>query len=206
MYIPKHFEQSDRQALHDLVREYPLATLVVNTDSGLSANHIPLRIHMDQDNGLLLKGHIALANPLWKAQLIGQALAIFQGPDSYISPNWYPTKQEHGKVVPTWNYTAVHATGELRFIDDAGWKLAFLKKLTNDQESSQEKPWAVTDAPKKFTEKLLSAIVGLELAVTELYGKWKASQNQPEQNQVGVRGALVAKANPDAEILSGFKP
>ncbi len=206
MYIPKHFEQSDPHVLHGLIKAYPLATLVVNTESGLSANHIPLRLceNPQQENAWLLQGHIALANPLWKARVTGGALAIFQGPDTYVSPGWYPSKQVHGKVVPTWNYAVVHASGTLKFIDDAHWKHRFLEKLTNDQESSQEKPWAVSDAPEAFIEKQLSAIVGLEMAVTTLCGKWKANQNKPQQDRLGVREALVAGGNPDADMLSGF--
>ena len=203
MYIPKHFTQTDKQALYDLIYDYPLATVVVNTRAGISANHIPLIICRERP-GLVLQGHIAAANPLWKSEISGKTLAIFQGPHAYISPSWYATKKQHGKVVPTWNYTSAHARGDLRFIDDDGWKMKFLHSLTDKQESRQPEPWSVADAPGDFTEKMLAAIVGLEIAVTELSGKWKVSQNQPEKNRAGVRDALCAGGNPDAEQLSGY--
>ncbi len=156
MYIPKHFEQQNPEALYDLIRKHPLATLVINTSSGLCANHIPLRLNQNTSTDVVLQGHIAKANPLWKESSPREALAVFQGADSYISPNWYPTKQENGKVVPTWNYVAVHASGQIRFINEPNWKMNFLKSLTAEHESSQENPWAVSDAPEEFTEKLLS--------------------------------------------------
>jgi len=206
MYKPKHFEPPDRQALFDLINQYPLATLVINTSSGISADHIPLRLHTAKDNKLLLQGHIARANPLMMEKTSGHAIAIFHGPETYISPNWYPTKQEYGKVVPTWNYTTVHASAPLKFIDDPAWKLTFLEKLTDEHELNQEKPWSVSDAPKEFTQKLLSAIVGLEISIIDLSGKWKVSQNQPEQNQLGVRSGLEKIGHPDTKVLSGLKP
>ena len=201
MYIPRHFEQLDKDTLRDLIRDFPLATVVVNTDNGLSANHIPMIIRQDQSNGLRLQGHIARANPLCQAELSAEALAIFQGPNAYISPNWYATKKLHGKVVPTWNYTTVHATGQLNIIDDRDWTLAMISTLTDKQEASQTAPWAVTDAPVDFTAGLLSAIVGIELTVTSLSGKWKVSQNQPEENRDGVRAGLKAQSSLDSDRL-----
>lgn len=202
MYLPKHFEQQNHEALCDLIRNRPLATLVTNTSSGLCANHIPLRLMESSSDGVVLQGHIAKANPLWKENLPCEALAIFHGADSYVSPNWYPTKQENGKVVPTWNYVAVHATGQIRFIDEPSWKMNFLNSLTTEHESSQESPWAVSDAPEEFTEKLLSAIVGFEITVDNLSGKWKVSQNQVEKNQTGVINGLSASSDPNAKALA----
>jgi len=132
-----------------------------------------------------------------------EALAIFQGPNAYISPNWYATKKQHGKVVPTWNYSTVHATGQLRIIDDPEWVMDLITRLTNKEEADQPTPWAVTDAPVEFTEGLLSAIVGVELAVTQLTGKWKVSQNQPKENHDGVRLGLLSTSNPNADRLIG---
>ena len=201
MYIPKHFQQQSHEALCDLIRKYPLATLVTNTSSGLSANHIPLRLVCKSSSDVVLQGHIAKANPLWKENP-EQTLAIFQGADAYISPNWYPTKQEHGKVVPTWNYVAVHASGKIQFINDRSWKLSFLHSLTTEHESNQEQPWAISDAPKDFIEKMLDAIVGFEIAVHELNGKWKISQNQVEKNQAGVIDGLSASSDTKAITLA----
>ena len=201
MHIPKHFQQQNHEALHDLIRKRPLATLVVNTSSGLCANHIPLRLIRNSPTDVVLQGHIAKANPLWK-ESSREALAIFQGADAYISPNWYPTKKEHGKVVPTWNYVAVHASGQITFIHEQHWKMNFLQTLTAEHESNQEKPWAVSDAPEEFTEKQLSAIVGFEIAVHELSGKWKISQNQIERNQTGVINGLSASSDSKAKALA----
>lgn len=201
MHIPKHFQQQNHEALYDLIRKYPLATLVVNSSSGLCANHIPLRLIRNSSTDIVLQGHIAKANPLWK-ESSGEALAIFQGADAYISPNWYPTKQEHGKVVPTWNYVAVHASGQIQFINERSWKMNFLHSLTAEHESSQEKPWAVSDAPEEFTEKMLSSIVGFEIAVRDLSGKWKISQNQIEKNQTGVIDGLSASSDSNAKALA----
>lgn len=203
MYIPQHFQQLSQQKLRSLIHDHPLATLVTNTQDGLCANHIPLIIDDNQAEDLRLHGHIARANPLNQAEILGDTLAIFQGPNAYISPNWYATKQQHGKVVPTWNYVAVHATGNLRIIDDRDWTMRMISRLTDKEEATQPAPWAVSDAPASFTEGLLSSVVGIELVVTSLEGKWKVSQNQPEQNREGVQDGLDALSNPHAATLSG---
>jgi len=135
----------------------------------------------------LLKGHIAKANPLWKSADHNTAtLAVFQGENCYISPNLYPSKLDDGKVVPTWNYIAVHVKGHIRFIYENEWKLHFLKQLTGQHEKSQAKPWSVSDAPKDYTDKLLSGIVGFEIEIESLVGKWKVSQNQSDKNKQGI--------------------
>lgn len=201
MHIPKQFQQQDHEALCDVIRKHPLATLVVVTDSGLCANHIPLRLVRNSSTDIILQGHIAKANPLWK-ESSREVLAIFQSVDAYISPNWYPTKKENGKVVPTWNYVAVHASGQIQFINERLWKLNFLQSLTAEHESNQAKPWAVSDAPEEFTEKLLSYIVGFEITVHELVGKWKISQNQIEKNQIGVLKGLSTSQDANANALA----
>ena len=201
MYIPKHFQQQKHEALYELIRKHPLTTLVVNTSSGLCANHIPLRLFCNNSTNIVLQVHIAKSNPLWK-ESSGEALAIFQGADAYISPNWYPTEKEHGKVVPTWNYVAVHASGQIQFVHKRCWKMNFLHSLTTEHESNQEKPWAVSEAPKEFTEKMLSAIVGFEIAVHELNGQWKISQNQMEKNQTGVIDDLSASSDSSAKAVA----
>lgn len=208
MYIPGHFEQNDLQVMCALIRRHPLATLVTSTEHGLSVNHIPLVLAPDSGDraeNLRLHGHIARANPLAKTPLIDDAIAIFQGPNAYISPSWYATKQQHGKVVPTWNYTAVHLSGRVRLIDDPDWTLAMVEQLTDQEEAGRPDPWSVQDAPTIFTEGLLKSIVGLELTVSEVRGKWKVSQNQPDENREGVRDGLKGDSNPAADRLSGFQ-
>ena len=188
MYCPAHFAESRPEALHALMREHPLATLVTMGEGGLNADHIPLMLETSTDGTLVLRGHVARANPAWKSAK-GEALAIFHGPQAYITPSWYPTKQEHGKAVPTWNYATVHARGSLHFIHDADWLRTQVEKLTQQQESAFAEPWAVSDAPADYIEKMLAAIVGVELTITSLEGKWKVSQNQPDGNRSGaVRG------------------
>ena len=143
-----------------------------------------------------LIGHVARANPIWRTP--GPAVLVFQGPDAYVSPSWYPGKREHGKVVPTWNYAVVHARGPLRIIHDADWLRTQVESLTQRQESAFAEPWAVSDAPADYIEKMLAAIVGIELRLTSLEGKWKTSQNQPEGNRGGAAQGLQALGTDDA--------
>lgn len=191
MYLPKHFAETDLRVLHDLMRAHPLATLVSHGPDGLNANHVPLQLDTSAGPNGTLRGHLARANPLSKAGAVdGEILVIFQGPESYISPSGYATKAEHGKVVPTWNYTAVHAYGPLRLIDDADWLLTQISTLTAEHEQCLENPWSVSDAPADYIEKMLGAIVGIEIPITRLTGKWKVSQNQPPANQASLIAAL----------------
>jgi transcriptional regulator len=186
MYVPKHFEETRVDVLHGLIRAHPLGALVVMTRNGLDANHIPLEVDPDPAPFGTLRGHIARANPLWRESAgDAQALAIFQGPDTYVSPGWYATKQQTGKVVPTWNYAVVHAHGSIRFIDDRAWLRAFVQKLTDRHEASRPEPWKVTDAPADYIETQLGAIIGLEMPIARLVGKWKVSQNRPPQDRQG---------------------
>ncbi len=186
MYLPKPFVENDVTEMHALMRTNPLATLVSHGPDGLNANHIPLLLVDGK-----LQGHVARANPLWKdGNVAGEVLMIFQGDESYISPSSYATKAEHGKVVPTWNYAAVHAYGELRVIDDPVWVLAQISALTAANEAALPQPWAVSDAPTDYIEKMLGAIVGIEIVITRLLGKWKVSQNQPAVNQASLIAAL----------------
>ena len=187
MYIPKHFEESRVEVLHELIRARPLSTLVTLSSGGLNANHIPLYLAKEPAPLGTLRGHVARANPMWSdlAKDV-EALAIFHGPDVYITPTWCPTKAETGKVVPTWNYAVAHAYGPLRVIDDASWLRAQLETLTAHNEVAFAEPWRVSDAPHDFIEELIGAIVGIEIVISRLSGKWKTSQNQPPQNQAGV--------------------
>ena len=199
MYIPKHFEQPRVEAMHELMRVRPLATLVTLSSGGLDANHIPLHLSGAPAPFGTLRGHVARANPLWRDFAQGvDVLAIFHGPDAYITPSWYATKQETGKVAPTWNYAVVHAYGTLRAIDDACWVREHLETLTDHHEANFPKPWAVSDAPGEFIEETIKAIVGIEIVITRLSGKWKVSQNQPEQNQAGVVEGLGGCEHRDA--------
>lgn len=187
MYVPAHFEETKIEVLHDLIDANPLATLVTMTSNGINANHIPLHLVKVKGRHGTLQGHVARANPVWsEIDNDVEALIIFQGPNSYITPSWYPTKQEHGKVVPTWNYVTVHAYGKFRVIDDPVWVRSQLELLTAQQEASLDKPWEIADAPVEFTDKMIGAIVGIEILITKLTGKWKVSQNQPVLNQAGV--------------------
>lgn len=193
--------------MHELIRAHPLATLVTLSSGGLNANHIPFYFSPEPEPFGALQGHVARSNPIWTdfAKDV-EVLAIFHGPEAYITPSWYATKQETGKVVPTWNYVTVHAYGSLRVVDDAAWLRAQLEALTAHNEAAFAQPWKLTDAPHHFTEKLIEAIVGIEIVITRLHGKWKVSQNQPERNRAGVISGLESigtqKALEMAELIA----
>jgi len=202
MYLPAHFEEPRVDVMHELMRQHPLAALVVMTTEGMTANHIPLHLSAEPLPFGILRGHVARANSVWADMLAGsETLAIFKGSESYVSPNWYPTKQEHGKVVPTWNYVAVHAYGELQVIEDPAWLRTHLEALTTTHESALPVPWTMEDAPHDFTERLIKSIVGIEMVITRLSGKWKMSQNQPPQNRAGVVAGLMAQGKDDVAAL-----
>jgi transcriptional regulator len=197
MYSPAAFTELRVETMQALMRQHALATLVAMTQDGLVANHIPLLVREDSTPFGTLQGHIARANPLWRTlQAAVEGIAIFQGADAYITPQWYATKQETGKVVPTWNYAVVHAHGTLRIIDDAAWVRRQIEELTAVHEAANAVPWQLTDAPAGFIDTLLPAVVGIEITITRLEGKWKASQNQPERNRAGVAAGLSARQCP----------
>lgn len=203
MHIPKHFEETSIDAIRGLIRSHPLATLVTYSSDGLNANHIPLLYIDSLAPSGSLHGHLPRANPLGSREMGGvDALAIFQGPNAYISPTWYATKQETGKVVPTWNYTVVHAYGRLRIIDDPEWVRAQVETLTNEHERQFKEPWKVSDAPRSYTDRLIQGLVGVEIEITRLLGKKKASQNQPHANRVGVAEGLKSLDRVDAIELA----
>jgi len=202
VYLPSHFTETRPEVLYALIQAQPLAVLVTAGAAGLDANHLPLCLALDVAGEATLLGHVARANPLWRfagAEL--EALAIFQGPQAYVSPSWYPSKREHGKVVPTWNYVVVHAHGRLRIHDDPAWVRRLLDRLTAQMESPRAQPWAVSDAPHDYIEKMVAQVVGLELRVERLVGKWKVSQNQPAANRAGVIAGLEAERAPGAEAM-----
>jgi transcriptional regulator len=189
MYLPAHFEQTDSAALHALMREHPLATLIRSGEDGPLADHIPLEFDAASNT---LRGHVARANPIWREAAGRPVLAVFCGPQSYVTPSWYATKALTHKVVPTWNYTVVHAHGELRVVDDAPWVHALISGLTDHHEAPRAAPWAVSDAPEDYVQQMLRAIVGIEIPVTRLVGKWKISQNRNEADRQGVAAGLAA--------------
>lgn len=203
MYLPKHFAEPRVEVMHELMRAHPLATLVTLSSDGLDANHIPLQLVAGHSPFGTLQGHVARANPAWRDfDTDTEVLAIFQGPEGYISPSWYATKKETGKAVPTWNYAVVHARGALRVIDDASWVRAQIEALTTRNEAQLPHPWAVSDAPADYVEKLIAAVVGIEIVITRLTGKWKTSQNQPAENQAGVIAALRSHGHDNSTAMA----
>lgn len=202
MYLPKLFEENSLEVMQQLMRDRPLATVVTLSSQGLNANHIPLHFAAIENSYGVLRGHVARSNSIWSDLQNEEVLAIFHGPESYVSPSWYATKKETGKVVPTWNYAVVHAHGALSVIDDPAWIRTQLEALTDQQEEPHSKPWAVADAPHEYAQILLEAVVGIEIKITKLSGKWKVSQNQPPQNQAGVISGLDGLKQPEAVAMA----
>ena len=193
MYTPTAFRETRPEALQELIRRHPLAALVAITSEGLTANHMPLVFDPAGGPYGTLRGHVARANPVWRFTTAGSpVLAIFQGPDHYITPSWYPGKNAHGMVVPTWNYAVVHAHGTITWHDDPSWLRRFLDTLTAAQEMHRAEPWQVSDAPERYIERQLAAIVGFEIAVTSLTGKWKLGQNRDAGDRSGIAAGLAA--------------
>lgn len=193
MYIPKHHEMADIAALQALIRSRPLGTWVTGALDDLTANHIPFLLDPSRGPYGTLCAHVARANPVWQA--IQRSIVIFHGVDAYITPSWYPSKHAHGKAVPTWNYAVVHAHGTPRAIEDRDWLFNHITQLTNTHEAGAGVPWLVTDAPMDYIERNMDAIVGLEMPIDKLVGKWKVSQNRPEADKLGVVAGLLARAD-----------
>jgi transcriptional regulator len=204
VYLPVHFEETRREVLHALMRDHPLATLVAHGAGGLAAHHLPLHFASGIAPLGALQGHVARANPLWQQAADAEVLVIFHGPQAYVTPSWYPTKREHGRAVPTWNYAVVHARGRLRAIDDPAWLRGQLETLVGHHEAGFAEPWRIADAPPDYIERMLSAIVGIEIAITGLQGKWKASQNQPPANRAGVVAGLGRQGTDDAMRMAAL--
>lgn len=194
MYIPEHFSETRPEVLRDLLARHPLGLLIAQTTAGLTAEHIPMQWTARADGAQVLHGHVARANALWRT-LPAQApvLAVFTGARQYISPNWYVSKQESGKVVPTWNYATVHARGHIRFIEDADWLAGLVESLTDQQEGARAPRWHVADAPPEYIAAMLRGIVGFEIELQALEGKFKASQNRSAADRVGVAQGLRAQ-------------
>jgi transcriptional regulator len=206
MYQPDHFRVDDVSAMQALMRARPFVALVSGGGDGLYASHLPTVLKDDGPYGVV-EFHLARANPHWK-YLAGrdEALMIFQGPEGYITPNWYPSKAEHQKVVPTWNYAVVHAYGRPEMMQDTDWVRRHVAELTAQQERNEAAPWALTDAPETYIAMMLRGIVGFRLGITRLEGKWKMSQNREAKDRDGVAKGLGTRAAGDdleiAEIVA----
>ena len=205
MYVSKHHAQPDLVEAQNLIEAYPLGAWVAPSDEGLVANHVPFLLDRSRGKFGTLLGHVSRANPVWTQLLASNhSVVMFQGPQSYITPGWYPGKQEHGKVVPTWNYAVAHAHGVARAIDDESWLRDMLVRLTAAHESSRQQPWKLTDAPAGFIDKLLRAVVGIEIPIERLVGKLKASQDEALQDRLGTVAGLVAEGTDNAAAMASI--
>ena len=205
MYEVAAFREDRIDVMHALIRSHPLATLVTRADGALEANHLPLLIDPLPTPQGTLRGHVARANPLWRQAHKGhEVLAIFQGPQAYVTPSWYPSKRETGKVVPTWNYAVVHAYGTLIVRDDRDWLRDLVTRLTDQQEAGRSQPWSIADAPAEYIERMLATIVGIEIPVSRLTGKWKVSQNRVDADRAGVVDGLGQLGDTQAQAMAGL--
>jgi len=203
MYLPKLFEEARPEVLHEFIRRHPLATLITRSADTLCADHVPMLVFPDEGGRTLLRCHVARANPVWRGLTDhADVLAVFQDAGCYITPSWYPSKQATGKVVPTWNYVAVHAIGRARAIEDAAWLRTFLTRLTDTHEASRAAPWRLTDAPEEYLAMQFRAIVGIEIEVTNLHGKWKVSQNKAAEDAAGVAAGLREQTDPTSRDMA----
>jgi transcriptional regulator len=201
MYLPRHFEEQRPEELRRLILAHPLGELITLGPRGLSADHVPMEFDPEPLPLGTLRCHVARANPLWREHnLEVEALVVFQGPSAYVSPSWYPSKQETGKVVPTYNYAVVHAYGSLRVMDDPVWLRALVDRLTQRHEAVLPKPWNIADAPEDYVQSMLRAIVGIEIEVTRLAGKWKISQNRSIADRAGVARGLGRTGDAGADM------
>lgn len=207
MYIPKFHSETNTEALYNLIEENPLGIWTHHNDGKLTANHLPfLLAHADNQPSTLIT-HVSKANPIWQSASLSKepSLIIFQGVNTYISPSWYMSKKQHGKVVPTWNYIAVHVHGTAKIHTDPDWLRAHIESATNHHESNQDEPWKVDDAPSEFISAMINGIVGIEITIEEIVGKWKTSQNRSQADREGVINGLSQSENPSsikmAEII-----
>lgn len=204
MYTPSSFREERLEVLHGLIAAHPLGALVRHGEDGLCADHLPFEIAAPTPEAPfgILRAHVARANPLWRAAGT-DCMVIFQGPHAYITPAWYAEKQISGKEVPTFNYAVAHAHGPLRAIDDAAWLLGLVERLTARHEAGQAQPWQVADAPTAYIDKLLKAIVGIEIPLTRLTGKWKLGQNRTQEDQASMARGLAQDSQPGAAQALG---
>ncbi len=199
MYVPKYYEEQDVSVLHNFIESNPLGAWTAIAGGEINANHIPFLIHKEKGEFGTLVGHVARANTIWQEfSTEKESLVIFQGDQAYMSPNWYPSKHVDGKGVPTWCYMVAHAHGIPRKIEDPEWLLQHVNELSNTHESKQELPWKVSDAPEDFIDMLIGAIVGIEIPITRLSGKWKLDQNRSETDKLGVIEGLKSTKAPES--------
>lgn len=206
MYIPPAFQENDLGTLHATIRAARLSTLVTATAEGLVGTPLPMILDETEGPRGTLYGHVARANPQWRLAPVGDAMAVFMGPDAYVTPSWYATKRETGKVVPTWNYIAVHAYGPVEFFEDAERLRDVVTRLTNLHESGRAERWAVTDAPEDFVKSQLRGIVGLRMPITRIDGKLKMSQNRSAEDRAGVVEGLAASDSAVDRAVAGLIP
>lgn len=211
MYIPKINEETRLDVIHAHIESHPLATLVTLGPSGIIATHLPMVLHRGEGPNGTLRGHISRANRQWRELNPSvEALAIFTGPEHYITPSWYPEKSEDGKVVPTWNYAVVHAYGSITLIEDPAWLLTHLKSLTAQHESAFEHEWKVTDAPEDYIASQIRGIIGIDLPISRLQGKWKVSQNKSEPTRRSIEQGLEDLGTPESlamrDLIAGKRP
>jgi transcriptional regulator len=210
MYEVAAFRETRAEVMQALIRAHPLATLFTVCGGVAEANHLPLLMDPDPAPNGSLRGHVARANPLWRQPPDGGVLAVFQGPQAYVTPSWYPSKREHGKVVPTWNYAVVHVRGPLVVHDDREWLRDLVSRLTVSQEAGRSQPWGVGDAPAEYIDRMLEAIVGIEIPVRSIEGKWKVSQNRVQADRDGVAAGLRERADAEAlqmaRLVDGERP
>ena len=203
MYIPTANSENRLPVLREMMAAHPLAAVVTLSADGMIATHMPLVLEDDGSEFGVLKGHVSRANPQWRNVASDvDALAIFSGPQHYISPNWYPGKLDDGKEVPTWNYVVVHASGPLRIVEDAQWLLAHLNSLTDTHEAASSMPWKVSDAPEDFITTLLKGIVGFEIPIRKIEGKWKVSQNRNDADRLGAVEGLSRLATKESSVMA----
>lgn len=202
MYMPAHFEENRPEVLHRLIAEQPFGALITNGPNGLDANHVPFDLEVLPAGGSILRAHVARANPVWQeAATQPDALVIFQGPAAYISPNWYPSKHDAHRQVPTYNYMVVHAHGRIVVRDDESFVRGLVARLTRKMEAGEPVPWKMGDAPADFIAQMLGAIVGIEIEVTRLVGKWKLGQNKDAADRRGAAETLLARSGDEQQAV-----
>jgi transcriptional regulator len=206
MYIPPAFREDDPAELYAIMRAAGFATLVTATPEGLAATPLPLLLDEAEGDHGVLYGHVAKANPQWRLPVTGEALALFSGPDAYVTPSWYAAKAEHGKVAPTWDYVAVHAHGPVEFFEDSDRLRAVVTRLTDLHEAGRAEPWKVIDAPEPYVAAQLRAIVGLRMPITRIEGKRKLSQNRSEADRTRVAEGLAASERASDRAVAALIP